>query len=108
MELVTLSLVASGAEIRTAASVEGAIQALATFAPQVIVTDIGMPGRDGYELLRRVRELEHFPSKVPVIVLTAYARREEATRGAEVGFARYLTKPVEPGLLVHTIASVVA
>jgi CheY-like chemotaxis protein len=58
----------------------------------LVVTDIGMPDVDGYELVRRLRESG---STLPAIALTAYARPEDAARAREAGFQRHIAKPVD-------------
>jgi len=89
----------------------GAAEALATVErerPDVLVSDIGMPEVDGYELLRMVRALG--PAKgggLPAIALTAFARSEDRTRALHAGFLVHVSKPVEPSELVATVASVV-
>jgi signal transduction histidine kinase len=69
----------------------------------VLVSDVGLPERDGYELLADVRSRAG-GALLPALALTAYAREEDRRRAMEVGFAGYLAKPVEPRLLVETIA----
>jgi CheY-like chemotaxis protein len=74
--------------------------------PDLLVTDIGMPGADGYELLERVRELEDAAlASLPAIALTAFARSEDRTRALRTGFLLHLSKPVEPAELIATVAS---
>ena len=76
--------------------------------PDVLVSDIGMPDVDGYELLRRVRALGPTPGgRLPAIALTAFARSEDRTRALRAGFLVHVSKPVEPSELVATVASVV-
>ena len=73
----------------------------------MLVSDIGMPEVDGYELLRRVRLLgEERGGKVPAIALTAFARSEDRTRALRAGFLVHVSKPVEPSELIATVASV--
>jgi len=69
----------------------------------MLVTDLGLPGQDGYGLLRRFQAL--YPN-VPAIALTAYARASDRERALAHGFDRYLIKPIEPNELVSEIASV--
>jgi CheY-like chemotaxis protein len=94
-----------GAEVLTAASVERALAVMQTGQPDVVVTDIGMPHEDGFELLRRIRTLPT-RGKVPAIALTAFARPEDRTRALRAGFAAHVSKPVDPAELVATVASV--
>ncbi|HUP46805.1 MAG TPA: CHASE domain-containing protein [Thermoanaerobaculia bacterium] len=92
----------SGADGRGAASTEEALRVFEEWPADVVVTDIGMPQRDGFELLREIRER----SDVPIVALTAYARVEDRERAAEAGFDAFVSKPVDPGSLRATIASV--
>ncbi|HKY90594.1 MAG TPA: ATP-binding protein, partial [Nevskiaceae bacterium] len=73
--------------------------------PDVLVTDIGMPEMDGYELLRQVRLVEG-DRKIPAIALTAFARSEDRTRALRAGFLVHVSKPVEPTELVAAVAAV--
>ena len=75
--------------------------------PHVLVSDIGMPETDGYELLRRVRALDHASAThIPAIALTAFARSEDRTRALNAGYLVHLSKPIEPAELLATIASI--
>jgi PAS domain S-box-containing protein len=96
-----------GAEVRAADSVEGAIKHFVRFAPQVVLSDIGMPGQDGYELIRRIRQLPG-GRRVPAVALTALARAEDRTRAVQAGFQLHIAKPVDFAELVavvHNLAS---
>jgi PAS domain S-box-containing protein len=105
--LVERVLADCGGEVAVAASAEEALEALAAFRPQVLLCDIGMPGTDGYELLRRVRgQPDAQLARIPAIALTAFARSEDRTRALRAGFQVHLSKPVEPAELVATVASV--
>ena len=75
--------------------------------PDILISDIGMPDTDGYELLRRVRALgKEAGGKLPAIALTAFARSEDRTRALRAGFLVHVPKPVEPSELAATVASV--
>jgi len=96
------------AEVLTADAAEEVVRAVERERPDVLVSDIGMPGVDGYELLRRVRALGHAKGgRIPAIALTAFARSEDRTRALCAGFLAHVSKPVEPSELVATVASVV-
>jgi PAS domain S-box-containing protein len=95
------------AQVLSAGSADEAILLVEKERPDVLVSDIGMPDMDGYELLRRVRALG--PSRggrVPAIALTAFARSEDRTRALRAGFLIHVAKPVEPSELVASVASV--
>jgi CheY-like chemotaxis protein len=86
-----------------------AFAAIELGVPDVMVSDVGMPDEDGYELVRRLRLLP--PAKggrMPVVALTAYARAEERTRALRAGFNMHVPKPVEPSELLAVIASLAA
>jgi diguanylate cyclase len=72
-----------------------------------IVTDIGMPEKDGYEFLRAVRADARL-SGIPVIALTAYARPEDVARAKEAGFEAFVAKPVTPADLRAAVGGVLA
>jgi signal transduction histidine kinase len=90
-----------GAEVRTADGVEEAMRIMAAWQPEIIVSDIAMPGRGGYELIQRVRDSG---CNVPAIAVTARASNESRTRVLAAGFQIYLSKPIEPHDLVVSIA----
>jgi PAS domain S-box-containing protein len=97
-----------GAIVRSVASVAEALAALEGDWPDVLLSDIGMPGADGYELIARVREMEVLRGgKMPAIALTAYAREEERQRSLEAGFQMHLSKPVEVDELIAEVAKLV-
>jgi PAS domain S-box-containing protein len=95
-----------GAVVRSASSVAGALAALESSWPDVLLSDIGMPEADGYQLIARVREMEvHRGGKMPAIALTAYARESERLQSLEAGFQMHLSKPVEVAELIAGIAN---
>jgi PAS domain S-box-containing protein len=104
-ELVQLVLEECGAVVAIAASAPQALEALRRSPPAVLVSDIGMPGMDGYDLIRRVRELG--PAEggtTPALALTAFARGADRARALEAGYQAHLTKPAEPAQLVTLVA----
>jgi len=106
-ELIRSVLVDCDAEVITASSADEALLLIPQQKPHVLVSDIGMPDVDGYELLRRVREHEReWGGRLPAIALTAFARSEDRTRALRAGFLVHIAKPVDPSELVATIASV--
>jgi CheY-like chemotaxis protein/anti-sigma regulatory factor (Ser/Thr protein kinase) len=94
------------ASVRTAASADQAMKAIGEEIPDVLVSDLGMPDVDGFELLARVRALgpEH-GGDIPAVALTAFARSEDRLKALEAGFRAHISKPVEPSELIATVAS---
>jgi CheY-like chemotaxis protein len=105
LECIAIALGAMGAKVRTATSVDEAMELLGTFAPDAIVSDIAMPRRDGYDLIRGIRSLPSPLCLIPTIALTAQARADDARRALRAGFARHLAKPVDSDVLAHVIAT---
>ena len=103
LDLLRRVLGDSQAQVAAAPSVEAALAALGAFNPHVLISDVSMPGRDGYELIRAVR-LTTGPEDLPAAALTAYSRPEDAARAREAGFQMHLSKPVEPYELVKLVA----
>ena len=95
----------AGAEVTTADSVDQALQALAQSSFQVLISDIGMPNKDGYLLIQQVRKLNGDVRDIPAIALTAYATEADRKRALDAGFQAHIQKPIEPNELVKTIAS---
>jgi len=76
--------------------------------PDVMVADIGMPDVDGFDLIRQVRESDVPQIRdIPAAALTAFARSEDRTRALQSGFEMHLSKPVDPGELVASVATLV-
>jgi CheY-like chemotaxis protein/two-component sensor histidine kinase len=102
--LLKVILEEEGASVTTASSCQGALDAVEECLPDLIVSDIGMPGEDGYQFIRklRAREPEHGGS-VPAIALTAFARPEDRDCSLAAGFQAHMAKPVEPSALVQTV-----
>ncbi|MDB5291465.1 MAG: hypothetical protein JWL69_2706 [Phycisphaerales bacterium] len=94
------------AEVTAVGSAAEAIDALQTLRPDVLVSDIGMPGEDGYALIRKVRKLgPDRGGNVPALALTAYARSEDRQRAIMCGYHMHVSKPVEPSELITMVAS---
>ncbi len=105
-ELFRRVLEGQGAAVELVESADAALDSVAAAPPDVLVSDIGLPGEDGYELLRRVRALPaDRGGTVPAAALTAYAGPVHAERALQAGFALHLAKPVAPEELVAAIAS---
>jgi PAS domain S-box-containing protein len=95
----------AGAEVVTAVDAEEALQLLREHRPAVILSDIGMPVTDGYDLMRRVRELSADEGgDTPAAAFTAYTRPEDSARALSSGFQMHLSKPVAPAMLVGALA----
>lgn len=105
-EVLTVALGFEGARVTTAPSVAAAVAAIERRWPDVLVSDIGMPGEDGYDLIRRVRRLEAQRGRhIPAIALTAYAAAEDRRRTLHAGYDRHVAKPVEASAFAPLIAS---
>ena len=107
-DLIKRVLEECGAKVVTARAAGEALATVERERPDVLVSDIGMPEVDGYELLKRVRALGSAKGGgLPAVALTAFARSEDRTRALHAGFLVHVSKPVEPSELVATVASVV-
>lgn len=108
LDLIKVLLGQCGAEVSTARSSAEALGLFASVAPDVIISDIGMPGEDGYELIRKVRELPpERGGRTPAVALTAYARAADRLRVLRSGYQMHVAKPVELAELVAVVANVV-
>jgi PAS domain S-box-containing protein len=107
-EMLKIALGQCGAETTEAGSAQEAIEILKEIKFDILISDIGMPGADGYELIKRVRTLSADKGgKLPAIALTAYARLEDRLRALRSGFQMHVPKPVELDELVATINALV-
>lgn len=107
-ELLSVGLGQCGAEVITVGSAQEALEVIEKERPTVMVSDIGMPGEDGYELIAKIRALPAARGgKIPAIALTAYARTEDRLRALRAGYQMHVTKPVELTELVAVITSLV-
>ena len=102
-ELMRRLLRASAADVAIADGVPQALSLIDSFRPHVLVSDVGMPGEDGYDLIRQVRSRGH--ADLPAIALTAFARTEDRRRALLAGYQTHIAKPVEPSQLVSAIAA---
>jgi PAS domain S-box-containing protein len=103
-EFLAIALEQYQAEVMAVSSAMEVSSALRTFQPNILVSDIGMPGIDGYTLLRSIRSLPpEQGGQIPAIALTAYAREEDSQQALSAGFQVHLAKPIEPHLLAETI-----
>lgn len=106
--LIHRLLVDCDARVSTAASAEEGIAAILQDTPDVLISDVGMPGEDGYSMIRRIRKLDQPFASVPAIALTAYARVEDRVKAIQTGYQLHLSKPVEPVELIAMVGSLVA
>ncbi|MES4786207.1 MAG: hybrid sensor histidine kinase/response regulator, partial [Nitrospiraceae bacterium] len=105
-EMLVEVLAQCGAEVKASASAHDALEALKHWRADVLVSDIGMPGEDGYELIRKVRAMDpERGGRIPAVALTAYARVEDRLKALSAGFQMYVPKPVEPVELAAVVAS---
>jgi signal transduction histidine kinase/ActR/RegA family two-component response regulator len=103
--LISAVIARSGAEVTACASAGEALETLETWRPHILMSDIGMPGEDGYALIRRVRSLP--PERgghTPAAALTAYARDEDRGRALAAGFQLHLAKPFSPHELMAAVS----
>lgn len=102
-ELIALLLGSEGAIVETASSAEAALALIDGFQPSVVLSDVGMPGRDGYWLAGELRRAH--PS-LTVLALTAYSTHDDVARAIAAGFDHHVAKPVDPELLVSALTAV--
>ena len=104
--LMTAMLGAAAAQVDVVASAEDARRRLAVRRPDVLVSDIAMPGEDGYSLIRSIRQADEAAgrTRLPCIAVTAYARDDDRARALAAGYDRHLTKPLDPEALLEAIA----
>ncbi|MDT7780155.1 MAG: hypothetical protein QOC99_2667 [Acidobacteriota bacterium] len=107
-EVFRVGISRCGAEVLTAASAQEALEAIERERPDLLISDIGMPGEDGYELIKKVRALPAGRGgKIPAIALTAYARTEDRLRALRAGYQMHISKPVELAELIAVMASLI-
>ena len=95
-----------GAQVTTAASAREGIAAFRDAQPDIVISDLGMPGEDGYSFLRAIRALDT-GHDVPVIGFSGYSSANERARCLKAGFALHLSKPVDPEVLLQAVAALV-
>jgi CheY-like chemotaxis protein len=104
-ELIKRVLLHGHAEVLLASSAREALDLLDRHRPDVLVSDIGMPEQDGYELIREVRSRGRTAQDVPAVALTAFARSEDRRRALMAGFQIHVAKPVDANELTAVVAS---
>ena len=107
-EMLQLALNRYGARVEIAGNAQEALEIFAQFRPDILLSDIGMPGADGYSLIESVRALPaERGGQTPAVAFTAYARDEDHARALQAGFQNHLAKPVVPAKLVAALRELV-
>lgn len=101
--MLTMILGEQGMQVQHEGSVEAALEMLAGGRFDLLISDIGMAGRDGYDLIRELRRLEGASDRLPAIALTAFSREKDQTQAIEAGFDVHLGKPLMPQVLLTQI-----
>jgi len=101
LSLISGVFVSAQAEVRGVEDVRSALDALDAFRPQLVVSDIGIPGEDGYDLIRHIRARGLDAATLPAIALTAFARAEDREQALRAGYQHHLAKPVDLAQLVR-------
>jgi CheY-like chemotaxis protein len=106
LKLLSTVLESAGAEVTILQSAKTALEKLEQLQPDVLVVDLGMPEMDGFEFIRRLRSSSQ-PNicDIPAAALTAFARSEDRTKALQNGFEIHLAKPVDPGELAASVAT---
>jgi signal transduction histidine kinase/ActR/RegA family two-component response regulator len=105
--LVSKVLAEVGATIKVVGTVSEAITALKTDRFEVLLSDLGLPDEDGFDLIRQVRDAGHTAQQLPAVALTAFANKAHADSALSGGFQVHVAKPVDAGVLIALIADVV-
>jgi CheY-like chemotaxis protein len=101
-DLLSVVLTHEGYEVVTADSAYAAIEAARQMKFDVVISDIGMPGMNGYDLARTLRGLPGY-EKIPMVAVTGFSMFDDRRRSMEAGFNAHLTKPIEPQVLLNLI-----
>jgi CheY-like chemotaxis protein len=106
-DLVTAVLEQAGAIVTSVGSAEEAMHAIAERPPSLLVSDIGMPGEDGYALIARVRALPaESGGRLPAVAVTAFTRDDDRARALRAGYTAHVAKPIDPAALVTLVSNV--
>lgn len=103
-DIVATVLMEAGAEVEMAPSAAEGFELLQRFHPDVLASDVGMPGEDGLAFIRRIRAHSAEHAQIPALALTAFAQEVDKSRALQAGFNAHLGKPVEPAVLVAAVA----
>jgi PAS domain S-box-containing protein len=106
--LVRAALVDASATVLDVADAESALMALDTFHPDLLVSDVGMPDQDGYDLIRRVRQAGWSAERLPAIAVTAFAGEEDRSQVLNAGFQSHCPKPLDVGTFLAEVSRLVA
>ena len=106
-DIVRRILQRNGAEVRTATSMNGALAQFGEFHPHMVISDIGMPEHDGYDLIRSLRSMPGGEA-VPAVALTALARNEDRTTALRAGFQVHVSKPIDAAELIAIVQNLAA
>lgn len=105
-EVVRRILVDCKAEVAIATSADEGLATIDKFRPNLLISDIGMPGKDGYALIRELRSNPAISSySIPAVALTAFARSQDRIQSLKAGFSMHISKPVDPHELVHVVGA---
>jgi CheY-like chemotaxis protein len=106
-EVVGTLLGQAGVEVMTVGSADAALEAMGSSSPDVLISDVGMAGRDGYDLIRAVRRMPSGHGRIPAIALSAFARESDRQAALDAGYDRHVAKPVEVAMLLAAVADVI-
>ncbi|MGE5245692.1 MAG: GAF domain-containing protein [Betaproteobacteria bacterium] len=107
-EVMASALETRGATVISAGSADDALQMLASAQVDVVLADIAMPDKDGYELIREIRRLPSHLARIPAAAVTAFASAEDQRQALAAGYQKHLAKPVPPAALVEAVAELAA
>jgi CheY-like chemotaxis protein len=107
-DLIVSILAPTGAEVVAASNVAEGLRAVYERAPDLVISDLGMPYADGFEMVRQLRLMGEPYASTPAIALTAYARDEDRQRALAAGFQAHVGKPFDVAVLVQTAARLIA
>ncbi|GAC1667529.1 MAG: hypothetical protein NVS9B2_09150 [Steroidobacteraceae bacterium] len=103
-DLTKRILTDAGARVIEAATTEAALASIDAMAPNLLISDIGMAGKDGYELIRSLRARGFSADRLPAIALTAFARAQDRTAALAAGFQDHIVKPIDPSTLIFRVS----